>query len=269
MYNRTETGVKNGVRIVDAGQIAQLLDDYGNGRIGEASAVERLRRLPFEDLDFAGAGHFGAPHGGFPEVICCPGKSPEQITDMTRALLEGNPCGLIAVRASREAFEAVRAAAEDAEYHEGARLVTVRRGLAGALSDRPVLVVSAGTADLPVAEESALVADLLGCVVERVYDVGAAGLHRLLSRGETLRSAGAVIVVAGMEGALASVLEGLVRCPVVAVPASSGCDASSGGLPALLAMLNSCAAGVAVCNIDNGFGAAWMASRIVRTALKN
>jgi NCAIR mutase (PurE)-related protein len=249
---------------MDEQRLRELLEDYRLGRVDGNAAVAELKRLPFEDLGYAKVDHHRALRSGFPEVIFCPGKTPQQITGIAEALLRGGSGNLLATRASREAYDAVRAAAPDAEYHAEAKLAIVRRRPPERVPVYPVLVVSAGTADHPVAEEAALTAELLGCRVERVYDAGVAGLHRLLAHTGQLQDAGVVIVVAGMEGALASVVGGLSHAPVIAVPTSAGYGASFQGLAALLAMLNSCAAGVTVCNIDNGFGAAWMANRILR-----
>ena len=214
------------------------------------------------DLHFAKPDYDRLRRRGMPEVIYGAGKTAEQIAAIMRALNEANQ-NAFATRVTPEQAETVGNALPAAVYHAAARILTCD---VTPLPDPKgkVAILCAGTSDLPVAEEAAITADLLGCTVERIYDVGVAGLHRLLAQMDRLQAAGVVVVVAGMEGALASVIGGLVQCPVVAVPTSAGYGASFGGLAALLAMLNSCAAGVAVCNIDNGFGAAWMANRILR-----
>jgi NCAIR mutase (PurE)-related protein len=238
-----------------------LLEEVKLGRIQIDEAFDKLKNLPYENLHFARLDHHRAIRSGYPEVVFCPGKQVEQIVAIIKHLAaEGG--NVLATRATPEVFKAVQAVCPEAEYYELARVIAVRqqkvdsRGL--------VLVVSAGKADLPVAEEAAVVLELIGCGVERLYDVGVAGLHRLLEERERLYQAQVIIVVAGMEGALASVVGGLVDKPVIAVPTSVGYGASFGGLAALLAMLNSCAAGIGVVNIDNGFGAATLAAAIIR-----
>ena len=219
-----------------------------------------MTAAPFDDLGFARVDMQRHLRQGFPEVILGTGKTPAQIAAIA-GRLAGHGHSLLVTRASREAYDAVRTVVADAEYREDARAIVARRGdiVAGTGT---VLVVCAGTSDLPVAEEAAVTAEVMGNTVERLYDVGVAGLHRLLSEHGRLRAARVVIVVAGMEGALPSVVAGLVEAPVVAVPTSIGYGASFGGLAALLGMLNSCANGVSVVNIDNGFGAACVASAI-------
>jgi pyridinium-3,5-biscarboxylic acid mononucleotide synthase len=242
-----------------------LLEDVQRGTITPAAAQERvlqfLRQIPlFEDLGFARVDHHRALRQGFPEVVFGPGKTPEQIAEISsRIVARGH--SLIVTRVERGAFEAVRARLDRAVYHDTARVITLRQ------QDVPpgrgvVVIAAAGTSDLPVAEEAAVTAEVMGNTVDRLYDVGVAGLHRLLAEQHRLAAARVVIAVAGMEGALPSVVGGLVAVPVVAVPTSVGYGASFGGLTALLAMLNSCATGVAVVNIDNGFGAAAIASSI-------
>jgi hypothetical protein len=211
---------------------------------------------PFERLGFAHVDRDRSRRCGFPEVIYCPGKKPEQIRKIAKAI--GEP--LLATRADVAAFEAIRSVAE-ATYHETARCVTVGR----AKGRGRVLIVCAGTSDIPVAEEARVTAWAMGAKVEALYDVGVAGLHRLMAHRKKLRGAGAIVVVAGMEGALASVVGGLVRRPVIAVPTSVGYGANFQGLAPLLTMLNSCAAGVTVVNIDNGFGAGYAAALITST----
>jgi NCAIR mutase (PurE)-related protein len=226
--------------------------------------VEELRLLPYEDIGFAKIDHHRALRDCLPEAILAQGKTPEQTAEIARRLAERSDRVLV-TRAGRDHFEAVRSVLPDAAYQEIARTITLDR--------RPeakqpgVSVLCAGTADLPVAEEAAVTAELMGSEVTRLYDVGVAGLHRLLDHLPALRDARVLVVVAGMEGALPSVVAGLVAVPVIAVPTSIGYGASFGGIAPLLSMLNSCAAGVAVVNIDNGFGAGYLAAVINRLAL--
>jgi NCAIR mutase (PurE)-related protein len=225
----------------------------------ESQILAALRGQPFEDLGFARVDHHRAVRQGFPEVILGLGKTPAQIAAIAgRIAARESP--LLVTRATPEAFAAVREVVPDVEYHTLARVITLNKE--GPRGRGTIAVVSAGTSDLPVAEEAAVTAEIMGNDVERVYDVGVAGIHRVIAERGRLESARAIIVVAGMEGALPSVVAGLVAVPVVAVPTSVGYGASFGGLAALLGMLNSCANGVAVVNIDNGFGAAAMASLI-------
>jgi NCAIR mutase (PurE)-related protein len=237
-----------------------LLDAVRQGQTGVDDALERLRRLPFDDLGFAHLDSHRALRSGFPEVVLCAGKRTEHVVAIVARLAEG-PGPVLATRAAPEVYAAVREAVPAARYHDLARAIVYEPT---PLPRRPgrILVISAGTADLPVAEEAAVTAEVMGNVVERLYDVGVAGLHRLLGHLEQVMSADVLIVVAGMEGALPSVVGGLVRRPVIAVPTSVGYGASFGGLAALLGMLNSCASGVTVVNIDNGFGAGFAASLI-------
>jgi hypothetical protein len=245
-------------------EIQLLLEDVGAGRLTPEAAHDRilqvLRQAPFEDIGFARVDHHRSLRQGFPEVIFGPGKSPEQVAAIAeRIVAQGH--NLLVTRTTREAFAAVSAVLPAANFHELARTITLRVGNPSP-GRGTVLIAAAGTADLPVAEEAAITADMLGNTVDRMYDVGVAGLHRLLAEHARLIAARVVVVVAGMEGALPSVVGGLVSVPVIAVPTSVGYGASFGGLTALLAMLNSCATGVSVVNIDNGFGAAAIASSI-------
>ncbi len=244
-------------------QVTRLLKGVREGKIAVSDAVERLRSLPFEDLGFAKVDHHRALRTGFPEVIYCSGKMPEQVVAIARRIRERGHV-VLATRCSEETCEALKRAFADAVDHEAARITVVGRPRRPSPRARPVAVLTAGTADVPVAEEAAVTAETLGCRVERVYDVGVAGLHRLLGHLDLLRRARVIIVVAGMEGALPSVVGGLVSAPVIAVPTSVGYGASFEGLAALLTMLNSCAAGVAVVNIDNGFGAGYFAALLMR-----
>ena len=245
-------------------QLRQLLDDVRSGTLTPESAhqqlLQYLRHSPYENVDFARIDHHRAVRQGFPEVVYGPGKTPEQIATIAERIV-GAGDNLLVTRTGVEAFNVVRQRLPTASFHEQARTITLRstplpegRGT--------ILVVAAGTADLPVAEEAVVSAEIMGNRVERLYDVGVAGLHRLLAEQTRLSSAHVVIVVAGMEGALPSVVGGLVDVPVIAVPTSVGYGASFGGITALLGMLNSCASGVSVVNIDNGFGAAAIASSI-------
>lgn len=249
---------------MDRARLSELLEAVRAGRLDPQQALEQLARLPFQ----AGAALTLDTHRelrtGFPEAVYAAGKTPEQVAAAARALAAAH-ARLLVTRAAPEHAAAVAAVLPRVHYHETARCLTWRAG-APARRGR-VCVVAAGTSDLPVAEEAAVTADLLDVHVELLRDVGVAGLHRLLAQLESLRTADALVVCAGMEGALPSVVGGLVSAPVIAVPTSIGYGASYGGLAALLAMLNSCAPGVAVVNIDNGFGAGLLAGRIAaRTA---
>jgi NCAIR mutase (PurE)-related protein len=237
-----------------------LLEDVKNNRVDVGGALDRLKSLPYEDLGFAMLDHHRALRKGFPEVVFCQGKTQEQIAQIFQKLGAGNRC-ILGTRAAPEAYEAVRQIYTGAEYDPLARTIVVRGGDAPT-SKGTILVMCAGTADLPVAEEAAITARVMGNEVLKAYDVGVSGLHRLLDKLELIRQADVIIVVAGMEGALASVIGGLAEQPVIAVPTSVGYGTSLGGLTALLAMLNSCASGISVVNIDNGFGAAAMANAI-------
>jgi pyridinium-3,5-biscarboxylic acid mononucleotide synthase len=246
------------------GDLQRLLDDVRAGATDTNSATQRileaLRAAPFEDLGFARVDTHRPLRQGFPEVILGLGKTPAQIAAIALRIVEQGQ-SLLVTRAQPEAYEAVRAVIPSAVHHPQARAITLRQGEIPA-GKGTILIACAGTSDLPVAEEAAVTAELLGNPVDRLHDVGVAGIHRLLREQERIRAARVVIVVAGMEGALPSVVAGLVQSPVIAVPTSIGYGASFGGIAALLGMLNSCSAGVTVVNIDNGFGAACMASQI-------
>jgi NCAIR mutase (PurE)-related protein len=248
---------------MDRERVRQILERVRAGELSPEEAVQQLRALPFEDLGFAKVDHHRALRRGFPEVVLSQGKQPEQVVGILRSLAEHADL-VIASRASQQLFDFVHSQIPEAAYHPEARIIRLGAVPEPESGRHPVVVVSAGTADLPVAEEAAVTAELAGCPVERVYDVGVAGIHRLLEHRGTLMSAGVIVVVAGMEGALASVVGGLVDVPVIAVPTSVGYGAAFEGLAALLAMLNSCASGVAVVNIDNGFGAGRFAAMICR-----
>ena len=251
-------------------QLRALLEAVQQGNISLETALERLERMPYEDLGFARIDHHRAIRTGFPEVIFCAGKRPEQIVAIARRMV-GQGVPVLATRCPPEVWAVVRAAIPEAQYHEIGSLFVIppdhaaQTALdAAALRRGEIVVVSGGTSDMPVAEEAALTAEVMGNRVRRLYDVGVAGLHRLLSHTAELQHAAVVVVVAGMEGALASVTAGLVGAPLVAVPTSVGYGAHFGGLAPLLSMLNSCAPGVAVVNIDNGFGAGYLAAKINR-----
>ena len=243
-------------------QIEALLNEVREGSTGVDEAVERLRGLPFEDLGFAKLDHHRALRTGMPEVIFAAGKTPEQVATIFARMAQAGG-NVLATRASRECFDAVAAAEPRAEYHATAHAITLAQ--AETIPGKgTVAVVCAGTSDLPVAEEAAITARLMGNCVELIADVGVAGIHRLLAQRNSLQSARVLIVCAGMEGALPTVVGGLVNAPVIAVPTSVGYGASFGGVAALLGMLNTCSPNVCVVNIDNGFGAACIATLINR-----
>jgi NCAIR mutase (PurE)-related protein len=241
-----------------------MLDDVRAGTLDAETAATRIQdalaTAPFEDLGFARVDTHRHHRQGFPEVILGLGKTPAQIAAVAERIVARGQ-SLLVTRATEEAWDAVRLVVPGGTYHEAARAITLTQSDIVAGSGT-VLIACAGTSDLPVAEEAAVTAEIMGNTVDRLYDVGVAGLHRLLKEHDRLRRARVLIVVAGMEGALPSVIGGLVRVPVIAVPTSVGYGASYQGIAALLGMLNSCASGVAVVNIDNGFGAACLASRI-------
>jgi NCAIR mutase (PurE)-related protein len=250
-------------------ELLKLLQSVQAGRLAPAKAVERLKHLPFEDLGFAKIDHHRTLRQGFAEVIFGKGKTPEQIAAIVRAMLakKDSKHNILITRAEAKIFSAVKRAAGKesrlAKFHPVSGVITIERDTK-IVGKGTILVVSAGTSDIPVAEEALLTARIMGNRVEHLYDVGVAGIHRLLENREALVGARVIICVAGMEGALPSVVGGLVAAPVIAVPTSVGYGASFGGVAALLGMLNSCASNVAVVNIDNGFGAARVASCINR-----
>jgi NCAIR mutase (PurE)-related protein len=246
---------------MDNKTLASILTAFRDGRLSLDDALEKFKDLPYEDLDFAKIDHHRMLRQGFPEVVFAQGKTAAQVAAIVERLSKVNG-NVIASRATPEMYAAVRALVPDAEYHDLARMIVVRREEVAVDPERVILVMTAGTGDIPVAEEAALTAEIMGNKVTRVFDVGVAGIHRLLAQRRTIEQANVLIVVAGMEGALASVVGGMVAKPVIAVPTSVGYGANFGGIAALLAMLNSCAAGVAVVNIDNGFGAGRLASII-------
>jgi NCAIR mutase (PurE)-related protein len=245
-------------------EVQDLLDRVHRGDVDPSTAADEivalLRMAPFEDLGFARVDTHRALRLGFPEVILGLGKTPTQIAAIAERIVARDQ-SLLVTRATEDAYESVRARVPEAVYHPDARAITLAQGNVP-VGNGTILIVCAGTSDLGVAEEAAVTAEMMGNRIDRLYDVGVAGLHRLLSEQARLQSAQAIVVIAGMEGALPSVVAGLVSAPVIAVPTSVGYGASFGGVAALLGMLNSCANGVAVVNIDNGFGGACMASVI-------
>lgn len=245
---------------MNADALRSLLTAVADGNTQIDDAMERLRSLPFESLDFATLDHHRSLRWGFPEVIYCEGKTAAQVATIVTKLAEQSH-QVLGTRATLEQFNAAAAAVPDLRFHEAARCIWLDRDPTRMRQDGIVLI-AAGTTDLPVLEEAALTLDLMGHSPARISDVGVAGLHRLFPHIPTLQAANVVIVLAGMEGALASVVGGLTDAPVLAVPTSVGYGANFGGVAALLSMLNSCASGVAVLNIDNGFGAGHMAALI-------
>ena len=241
-------------------EIYNLLKNIGNGDISVDDGYSQLKDLTYKDLGYANIDNHREVRVGYPEVIYCEGKTPEQIRGIVEYMLTKN-CNILGTRADRAAYDAVKEICTAAEYNELSRTITIKIKDTIETKDY-IAVVAAGTSDLPVVEEAVLTAEIFGNRVEKVIDVGVAGIHRLFNKLEVIKGAKVVIVVAGMEGALASVVGGLVDKPVIAVPTSVGYGANFGGLSALLCMLNSCASGVSVVNIDNGFGAGYIASMI-------
>nr|WP_269144155.1 nickel pincer cofactor biosynthesis protein LarB [Clostridium guangxiense] len=236
------------------------MEGVKNNKINVEEALEQLEDLPFKDLGFAKIDNHREMRVGYPEVIYCAGKTVDQVRDIVKFMLAKNN-NILGTRATKEMYEAVKEICEEAEYNELGRTITIKKK-EQALTDSYIAIVAAGTSDLPVVEEAYETAKILGNKAIKVVDVGVAGIHRLFARLDVIRGAKVVIVIAGMEGALASVVGGLVDKPVIAVPTSVGYGTSLGGVTALLSMLNSCASGVSVVNIDNGFGAAYTASMI-------
>lgn len=242
--------------------LRSLLEAVKNGNVEIDEATNRLKHFSFEDLGYAKVDHHRDIRTGYPEVIFCPGKTNEQIRGIILSLLS-KKTNILASRAEVSVYESIKDLTENVEYYPEARTIFIQQKEIPK-STAKVLVVTGGTSDIPVAEEAVVTAEKLGCTVERLYDVGVAGIHRLLSNVHRIDEVQVIIAVAGMEGALASVVGGLTDKPVIAVPTSIGYGASFGGVAALLAMLNSCASGVGVVNIDNGFGAGYLAASIVR-----
>lgn len=243
-------------------EIEKILRAHAEGNFSTPDAIERLRNLSYENIGYARIDHSRAERQGFPEVIFGQGKSRQQILGIFERLLTHSPNVLI-TRTTADVYGEIRNVLTDAEWHESAKLIRVWREREDSGTGE-ISVVTAGTSDIPVAEEAALTAETMGNRVKRIWDAGVAGIHRILSEREILQNSRVVIVVAGMEGALPSVVGGLVKVPVIAVPTSIGYGASFGGIAALLGMLNSCASNVTVVNIDNGFGAGFVASLINR-----
>lgn len=242
--------------------IEAILFAHSTGKISSTEATEKIKNLSYENIGYARVDHARAARQGFPEVIFGQGKTPEQIAGIFEKLVEKSPNVLI-TRTNAEVFGGIRNIFTEAEWHESAKLIRVFRDKTE-LGAGEITIVTAGTSDIPVAEEAALTAETMGNRVKRIWDAGVAGIHRILSEREILQNSRVVVVAAGMEGALPSVVGGLVKVPVIAVPTSVGYGASFGGIAALLGMLNSCASNVTVVNIDNGFGAGFVASLINR-----
>jgi NCAIR mutase (PurE)-related protein len=250
---------------MDQQELLKILEAVRSGEVSPAKAIERLKHLPFEDLGFAKVDHHRTLRQGFAEVILGKGKTPQQVAEIVRAMLgkKDSQHNILVTRSDAKIFAAVKRVARMAKLHPLSGVITIERSRK--ISGKgTILVVSAGTSDIPVAEEALLTAQMMGNRVEHLYDVGVAGIHRLLEHRDKLTNARVIVCVAGMEGALPSVVGGLVPVPVIAVPTSTGYGASFGGVAALLGMLNSCASNVTVVNIDNGFGAACVASCINR-----
>jgi len=245
---------------MDQSYLQNILNEVAEGKMDPQEAMSQLKELPYQDIGFANIDQHRNIRTGYPEAIYCEGKTPEQVAAIIDIMKEKNS-SILGTRASAEVFERVKEIVPEAVYHPLARMIVVKKK-EDTLSEKIIAVVTAGTSDIPVAEEAAVTAETMGNQVDRIYDVGVAGIHRLFGKLDRIRAANVVIVIAGMEGALASVVGGLVDKPVIAVPTSIGYGASFGGISALLTMLNSCATGVAVMNIDNGFGAGYLASKI-------
>lgn len=242
--------------------IKELLNKVKSGNMSIDDAMNEFEDLPYKELGFAKIDNHRELRVGYPEVIYCEGKTVSQVKDIIKFMDTRNN-NILGTRATQEMYEAVKEICSDAEYNELARTITVKKNEIS-LTDSYIAIITAGTSDMPVSEEAAVTAELFGNRVEKINDVGVAGIHRLFSKLDIIRGAKVIVAVAGMEGALASVIGGLVDKPVIAVPTSVGYGANFGGLSALLSMLNSCASGTSVVNIDNGFGAGYIASMINR-----
>ncbi|MCF8222087.1 MAG: nickel pincer cofactor biosynthesis protein LarB [Bacteroidales bacterium] len=241
-------------------EILRILEDLSEGKTDVNKAFEKLKYFPYTDLGFARIDHHRELRTGYPEIVFCEGKTLEQVRDIFRHISQSGE-NVIGTRATRDKYEAVSSAAGDAVWHEEARIISISNKKREPAKTK-IAVITAGTSDIPVAEEAAVTCELLGNNVSRIYDAGVAGIHRLLDNLPEIKECRVAIVIAGMEGALASVVGGIVDMPVIAVPTSVGYGASFNGISALLAMLTSCASGVSVVNIDNGFGAGFNASMI-------
>lgn len=247
---------------MNAKELEKILRDISGGKVTVDEALEKLRDFPYTDLGFARIDHHRELRTGYPEIVYCAGKTPEQVKGIFMAM-EGHDNNIIGTRAGKEMFSHISPFFPDAVYYEAARIISIGKKRIVAPATK-IAIITAGTSDIPVAEEAAVTAELLGNEVVRIYDAGVAGIHRLVDKLPDIRACRVAVVIAGMEGALASVVGGLVNMPVIAVPTSVGYGASFEGISALLAMMTSCAAGVTVVNIDNGFGAGFAASRINR-----
>lgn len=241
--------------------LRNLLQEFRNDQLSLEETLDTLKLLPYEDLDFAKIDHHRMMRQGFPEVVFCLGKTVPQVVAIMERLAMHNP-NILGTRATMEMYLGVKAVLPAAQYDEISKLIILERDKVPTDDNRVILVMTAGTSDLPAAEEAAITAEIMGNKVERIYDVGVAGIHRLFAQQDRILKANVIIVAAGMEGALVSVVGGMVEKPVIALPTSIGYGASFGGIAALLGMLSSCAAGVSVVNIDNGFGAGRLASII-------
>ncbi|WP_195270471.1 nickel pincer cofactor biosynthesis protein LarB [Eubacterium sp. 1001713B170207_170306_E7] len=248
---------------MNAERLKNLLSEVKSGQTSIDSAFEKIKDIPYHDLEYAKVDYHRELRNGFPEVVYSPGKSLEQIHGIVEDMITHTDGNIMATRADQNVYKTIAELSDKTEYYKDARVVVVRRK-PFEVSEKSVAVVSAGTSDIPVAEEAAVCAEVMGNRVDRLYDVGVAGIHRLLDNVDRINRAGVIIVIAGMEGALASVVGGLTDKPVIAVPTSIGYGANFGGVSALLGMLTSCASGIGVVNIDNGFGAACLASKINR-----
>lgn len=247
-------------------ELIKIFNDYKDGDININEAVNKIKYIPYEDLGYAKIDHHREIRNGYPEVIYGEGKTLEHIKGIVKNMIQRDSKNILCTRASEEVYQAIKEVTNEAIYYKLARIVIIKRQEV-CIPKGKIVVASGGTADLSVAEEAAVTAEALGNEVIRLYDVGVAGIHRLLDNIQVLNSGNVIIAVAGMEGALASVIGGLVDKPLIAVPTSVGYGANLGGISALLCMLNSCASGVSVVNIDNGFGAAYIASMINRVNL--
>lgn len=254
---------KNRGQKMNAEKLKDLLGEVKSGQTSVDSAFEKIKDIPYHDLEYAKVDYHRELRNGFPEVVYSPGKSLEQVRGIVKDMIERTDGNIMATRADENVYKTIAELSDETKYYEDARIVVVKRQ-AFKVSEKSITVVSAGTSDIPVAEEAAVCAEVMGNCVDRIYDVGVAGIHRLLDNVERINRAGVIIVIAGMEGALASVVGGLTDKPVIAVPTSIGYGANFGGVSALLGMLTSCASGIGVVNIDNGFGAACLASKINR-----
>lgn len=260
---RDELMLLSPIRSMTEKQAHRLLDDFKRGKVSHRNVIDSLASAMVESLGYAQIDHHREIRQGFPEVVLCEGKTENQVATIAKRIVDhGSP--FLGTRASKKQYASVHKLVRKARYNETARTITANEHLVKPHGQGTVLIITAGTSDLPVAEETRESARMMGNKIEMIVDVGVAGIHRVLTQSSKLRSASVIIVVAGMEGALPSVVGGLVDVPVIAVPTSVGYGASFGGISALLGMLNSCAAGVTVVNIDNGFGAAFAATRINR-----